>query len=180
MTLAVKRRPFHRAGALVLAVAGMVALAPTVAHGEALGRLFFTPEQRTALDEVRFASPQEQAPEPEVVAREPAPEPARPVQSFRMEGLVVRSQGPNTAWVDGRPVLRRGKTSQGVTVDPGAVRAGGVTVQVPGTATSVDLKPGQRFDPASARVSELAPGPGPGNPTRPGEGSGKAHGDGGP
>lgn len=180
MTLVVKHRPFYRAGVLVFGVAGMVALAPTLAHGEALGRLFFTTEQRTALDEVRFAPPREQAPEPEVVAREPAPEPAPPVQSFRMEGLVVRSQGPNTAWVDGRPMLRRGKTSQGVTVDPGAVKAGGVTVQMPGTAAAVDLKPGQRFDPASARISELAPGPGPGTPARRGEADGVGRKDGGP
>ncbi len=174
ITVAGKRLPFPRCGALMLAVAaGLMAMVPVLAHGEALGRLFFTPEQRAALDEERFASPREQAPEPEVVAEEPAPEPAPPVQSFRMEGLVVRSRGPNTAWVDGRPVLRRGQTSQGVTVDPGAVTEGGVAVRVPGSEASVDLKPGQRFDPVSARVSELAPGPGPGN-TAPREADGAA------
>lgn len=166
--MAAKHRLLSCPRALVLGT--LVALVPGVACGEALGRLFFTPEQRAALDEARFAPPREQAPEPEVAAEEPAPEPAPPVGAFRMEGLVVRSQGPNTAWVGGRPVWRKGRTVEGVTVDPGAVREGGVAVRVPGADAVVDLKPGQRFDPASARVSELAPGPG--TATRPGEADG--------
>ncbi|MDZ7751806.1 MAG: hypothetical protein U5S82_09110 [Gammaproteobacteria bacterium] len=157
--MAARHPPFSWPGALVLGVLWVAVLVPGMAHGEALGRLFFTPEQRAALDEERFAPPPEQAPEPEVAEEQPPPEPPPPLRSLRMEGLVVRSHGPNTAWVDGRPVLRKGTTDEGVTVDPTSTRDGGVAVRVRGSDTTVDLKPGQRFDPASARVSELTPGP---------------------
>lgn len=153
--------PSSRRRLAALLLATQVAMTGPLAAQE-LGRLFFTPEQRAALDKARFA-PEKQQPEPRVAeAKQQAPEPPPPpVGAFRVEGLVVRSAGPNTAWVDGHQVLRKGRTFKGVAVDPGAAGARGVTVRMPGEEGEVPLKPGQTFDPASARITELAPRHGP-------------------
>lgn len=62
-----------------------------------LGRLFFSPAERAALDSLRKAKPQSQKP-----AAQSAAEP----QSARLDGYVVRSDGKSTVWVNGSAVAR--------------------------------------------------------------------------
>jgi hypothetical protein len=68
-------------------------LVPGVALSQELGRLFFTPEQRTALDARRKARvPDKPA---AVVVASP---------TTRLDGYVKRSGGPSTVWVNGEPL----------------------------------------------------------------------------
>lgn len=161
----------------VLATLGLAALlaAPAV-DAQLLGRLFLTPEERQALDKERYApTPPAEAetPVPRDEPREAAP-PLPPRHALRMEGLVVRSDGRNTAWVDGAAVTRPGSTAEGITVDPGSAQGGEVRISLPGVAAPVALKPGQQFDPATARVTEFRPPPAP----RPERGGNEEVGDG--
>lgn len=67
-----------------------VALSPQLAPAEqALGRLFFTAEQRAALERSRTFKAQ-QTPQTEA-------------GSLSLEGIVRRSDGSGTAWINGRP-----------------------------------------------------------------------------
>src|ERR1700741_4289272 len=66
-----------------------LALAAAAAPGQELGRLFFTPEQRAALEARRRAHLPDSA----------APAVAAPLT--RVDGFVKRSAGPSTIWING-------------------------------------------------------------------------------
>jgi len=92
-------------------------LASLAASGASLaadpGRLFYTPTQRAQLDAARARNVTQ--------ARSPtASDPAPPAQRF--DGMVIRSDGRGTTWVNGQP--QTGAT--GVSgLKPGQIRADG-------------------------------------------------------
>jgi hypothetical protein len=123
-----------------------------------LGRLFFTPAQRAAMDEARRrpqAAPGAQAQEP------PQPPPSG---SVTLNGIVRRSDGATTIWLNNKQVRGR-KSDDGVLVRPSRVGAapGSVTVQLPQTGRVVDIRVGQQLEIDSGEVKEAyraAPSPG--------------------
>jgi len=68
----------------------IAALTPAASAEEALGRLFFTPERRQALDRQRQLNiPDSQQAEEEA--------------TLTVNGMVTRSSGKRTAWINGTP-----------------------------------------------------------------------------
>ena len=113
----------------------------------ALGRLFYSPEQRAALDEARRRNirAEEQAAEASKRPKAPAP------RSVEINGLMRRSDGESTVWVNGKPV--DGETDDGMRVRLIPDQAG-VTVRDPEKGRTVRLKVGQRADLLTGRVEE--------------------------
>lgn len=107
-----------------------------------LGRLFFTPEQRAALD-----------------ARRKARVPDRPAQPLvaspttRLDGYVKRSGGRSTVWVNGES-LQEGSPER-PRIEPGRSSDGGVAVTVGEGRARVLLKPGQVLDRGSGEVRDV-------------------------
>lgn len=100
------------------------------ASAEPLGRLFHSPEQRALLDTARKTMPMNLSGE--------AQAPSAP--DYTLKGVVTRSDGKRSVWLNNR-------------LEHGAGRAGEqVPVQVPGG--EVKLKVGQSIDPATGRVIE--------------------------
>jgi hypothetical protein len=116
-----------------------VLLATALALGEAyaqqpLGRLFFTEEQRAALDARRKAR----------VPDKPAAAPVTASPITRLDGFVKRSRGPDTVWVNGEPLPQEvGPGERSVSVPLGE---GGARVQ---------LKPGESLDRGSGEVRDV-------------------------
>lgn len=129
--------------ALLLCVA--IALA-SPALGEDLGRLFFTPEQRAALDARRKARIPDK---PSAVVVE------SPVT--RLDGIVTRGGGKSTVWVNGEPVPE-GVNPEGLRVRQRRSESGRVTVDIGETDSQVDLKIGQSFDRATGEVRDSLDG----------------------
>jgi hypothetical protein len=124
-------------------IALLLALLPTgPAAAQELKRLFFTPEQRAALDERRKAR---------LPDRPSAPVAESPVT--RVDGYVKRSAGRSTVWLNGEPIidgvqpeglqLRRGRDPSRVTVIVGDDRM------------RVDLRIGQSVDRSSGEVKDV-------------------------
>ncbi|OGA70657.1 MAG: hypothetical protein A3G81_17810 [Betaproteobacteria bacterium RIFCSPLOWO2_12_FULL_65_14] len=106
----------------------------TVASAQDLGRLFFSPEQRAALDARRKAR----------VPDKPAAAPIVASPTTRLDGYVRRSDGRSTVWVNG------------VEVDQASPRAdGSVAVVVGDSEARVQLKPGEVLDRGSGEVSDV-------------------------
>ena len=128
----------------LILVVGLHFVAP--AHGQDLGRLFFTPEQRAALDARRKA----RVPDTPAVAVVASP-------TTRVDGFVRRSGGPSTVWVNGEPLGEHGAEAprivRGASSDPR------VSVPVGDGGIRFSLKPGQVLDRGSGEVHDIL-GPG--------------------
>lgn len=97
-----------------------VLIAIPAAQAETMGRLFYTPQQRTQLD---FA-----------YARSATPDGKSPV--LTVNGIVQKNDGTRTVWINGVAQTTRGPKNR----NPAAE-----TVQVPGKSVPVRLKVGDKI-----------------------------------
>lgn len=121
---------------------------PAHAADAPLGRLFFTPAQRASLDVARTQRARA------VLSNEKTDEtPAAPVpQTLTYDGAVRRSDGRATIFVNGHPLTEK-DSAAGTVI--GRVRPdGGVSLQIPQSGRSVDLKPGQSVELLSGVIEE--------------------------
>jgi len=110
------------------------------AQDETLGRLFFTPAQRAALDaNIRSAS------------KETRPAPAPP-PSVTVNGVVTRSDGERTVWIDGHAYHRNDTGDIQIRVEPEDPAVVELTVQ--GAPRRQSVRVGQRLDPATGQTRE--------------------------
>jgi hypothetical protein len=126
-------------------------VSPATTPAPVLGRLFFTPAERSRIDELRRKPP----PPPQVAAVDPPRKPPPLPEYVTLNGVVQRSDGQTVVWLNNKPV-RAGRSDEGIVVTPPA-RAGapgGVKVTVPQTGRSVDLKVGQQLEVNSGQVQE--------------------------
>jgi len=113
-----------------------------------LGRLFFTPAERAQLD---IARTQKKAPPVTAAAEPPAPQPAPQIVTYG--GIVRRSDGRSTLWINNRAVDE--KEALSALSLKGKVRPdGAVSVQVPQTGGTIDIKVGQSVELQTGRVAE--------------------------
>lgn len=121
----------------LLALALIIAVPAGAA--EPLGRLFFTPAQRAKLDagkaitEPKKAGPTVQGP-----------------RSVTVNGIVTRSDGESTVWVNGAPAGTRRPNAAPIMAKP----AGEATARVRVMDSDARLRVGQTLDRRSGRVLE--------------------------
>ncbi|MDH3713138.1 MAG: hypothetical protein OET44_04720 [Gammaproteobacteria bacterium] len=111
-------------------------------------RFFTTPDERQRLDALRQGA--KKLVEKKVAAKK-TPPPA-PLPRVEVHGIVVRSRGPNAAWVNGGNTLRGDSVDGGLRVQVDA--HGQARVLLPNRG-SVALRPGQSYDPASGKTTGI-------------------------
>ncbi len=127
-----------------LAAAIVLLLGAGTAAGAELGRLFFTPAQRATLDTMREKNIGTEA----AAAKEPAP----PLpQNVTLDGVVRRSDGKNTVWLNSRAVTAPKAGDIGVSTGKNDNR---VKLTVPESGRSLDLKVGQTAEIVSGTIAE--------------------------
>jgi hypothetical protein len=133
-----------------LVVAALLAslATPGIAQESSLGRLFLTPEQRAALDNARRNRIRAEA-LAATVDKKPRIPPAR---SVTINGIVSRSDGESTIWVNGRPTEGQTEDGMRVTISPGSQSS--VVLREPEKGRRVRLKVGQKADLISGRIQE--------------------------
>lgn len=109
---------------------------------QALGRLFFTPEQRARMD---MARQQERSIRIDMEQQE---ESSPPPSNIRLDGMLTRSDGKTTLWINNRV---QSPDSRSAIVEKG----GKVRVVAPEAGLSVPLKVGQSIDMGSGQVEEV-------------------------
>jgi hypothetical protein len=129
-------RAFVLAGAL-----GFLASACASAQAQELGRLFFTPEQRVALDARRKAR---------LPDKPTAPVVAAPVT--RVDGYVKRSGGRSTVWVNGDPVTESAPEAPRIDAAEGD---GSVSITLGENGTRTRLKAGEALDRGTGEVHDV-------------------------
>lgn len=132
----------HATTLMVLIAILAFACAP-FARAEELGRLFLTPEQRSALDARRKARLPDT---PQAVIVESA-------ATTRIDGYVKRGNGRSTIWVNGH-AQDGGAQQEGLRVLPRRTDPSRVTVEIDDGERSIDLKIGQSLDRATGEVRD--------------------------
>ncbi|MGK5061322.1 hypothetical protein [Janthinobacterium sp. LB3P112] len=113
------------------------------AQSPQLGRLFLSPEQRAQLDAQRYGTP----PSDPALAAPPPPPPPPPAPPLELNGVVLRSSGRSTVWLNQEAQNEpHNRLASG--------KSGTLTLRL-SNGQMVLLKPGQRYDPASGTVSEV-------------------------
>jgi hypothetical protein len=121
---------------------------PAAREAEPVGRLFFTPAQRASLDVARSQRARTTLATEQVTEEVAAPT----EQTITYSGMVRRNDGKSTVWLNNRPV--NDQEAAGGTI-VGRVRPdGGVSLQVPQSGRSIDLKPGQSVELLSGTIEE--------------------------
>jgi hypothetical protein len=118
-----------------LLLALVAALVSLPAPAQEIGRLFFTPEQRDALDARRRAR----------VPDKPAAAPTVVSPTTRLDGFVRRSDGRATVWVNGAPL------EEAPPISPDARAA----IPIGDSEARVRLKPGEVLDRGSGEVTDV-------------------------
>jgi hypothetical protein len=134
---------------LVALIVLMVGAGP--AAGAEFGRMFFTPDQRAALDyfrklNIRNAAISDDDRDKDLVAPPPAPE------QVSVNGVVRRSDGKSTVWVNRRAVTEQQPAGAALNVTPRTDNR--VRLSVPKSGRSADLKVGQTADTVSGTITE--------------------------
>ncbi|NNE39176.1 MAG: hypothetical protein HKN08_12790 [Gammaproteobacteria bacterium] len=148
---------------LIMSLAMPVA-AQTTSASE-FGRFYTTPRQRTQLEDSRNQAPREEIEVeleieviPETVERQTV------IDSITVNGLVYRTDGKNTAWINSNSTIEGSIENQYTRVQEDDVRSNSVQVRLPDNRTRVDLKPGQQYDINSKQIYDvvndpISPGP---------------------
>lgn len=127
-------RSFVLIGIAMLALTGTSACA-----SDDLGRLFFTPERRQLLDHQRQFNVQERTPPEE--------------QTLTINGVVTRSSGQRTIWVNGEAQNSNGRP-EGIAVAPDSRHPGRVLVSPDGKPPT-QLKTGGTFNRSTGEASDV-------------------------
>ncbi len=130
----------------------LLMLAATASAAADVGRLFFTPAERSAFERARQAAEagpvrEKLDPDPDIVVPviEDLPQTVKPM--ITVDGYVRRSRGTATLWVNGENNYDGDLYSS--QVDPSATHMRGNIVRLTpmNEDESIDLKPGQTYDP---------------------------------
>jgi len=112
---------------------------------EPLGRLFFTPQQRSTLDNARGQNIK--------IDVEVEPETPTPLEIISVNGMIKRSDGKSTVWINNRP-LNEMHTPSGIKIISRSADDARVTLQLPQSSRNVDLKVGQNLDAITGQIQE--------------------------
>jgi hypothetical protein len=127
----------------LLSMAALALLSAASAQAQELGRLFFTPEQRAALDARRKAR----------VPDKPAAAPQAESPITRINGAVQRSGGKSTVWVNGEAV-QEGAPAPGLPA-PRVASPGRVQVPAGEGSRGYELRVGESLDRGSGEVRDV-------------------------
>ena len=128
----------------VLAVLGLGTAGTGSAQAQELGRLFFTPEQRAALDARRKAR----------VPDKPAAVPVTESPVTRVNGAVQRGGGKSTVWVNGEMIPENAQADN-ARVLPRGPNPGRVSIPAGEGSRRYDLRVGESLDRGNGEVRDV-------------------------
>jgi hypothetical protein len=123
-----------------------------LASAAELGRMFFTPTQRAALDTARKQNVRIELGNDENERAPTTPSTAAPAsQTVRFSGLIQRSDGKSTVWLNNKPITDKMSGGLNISTVRGDTR---VKLTAPDGGRSMDLKVGQTAEMVSGTIEE--------------------------
>jgi hypothetical protein len=136
-----------RIAALIAVAALGIAAAPAALAQNGMGRLFYTPAQRAQLDVAR----QQNLRVP--IATDQPDDAQQLPQQVTVNGMIRRNDGRSTVWVNNK--MYSPETLTGGPVDVQARGSNAVTLSLPQSGRSVDLKVGQSVEALSGQIADV-------------------------
>jgi len=131
-------------GRITLVAVGITLASAGSAQAQELERLFFTPEQRAALDARRKAR----------VPDKPAAVAAIESPVTRVNGAVQRGGGKSTVWVNGE-MIPEDAQAEGARVTPRSPKPGSVSIPEGENAPRRELRVGESLNRGSGEVRDV-------------------------
>ena len=131
-------------------LAASLLMLPSAVNAE-LGRLFFTQAQRNALDMARKQNIRLEIGNEETERQQNGANAAPLPQTVRLNGMIQRSDGNNTVWLNNKPIT--GQNAAGMSFSTNRNESK-VKLQLPDGGRSMDLKVGQTAEINSGIVEE--------------------------
>jgi len=135
---------------LLIYILAIFTSAPNAAQTAPLGRLFFTPNERAQLEKLHE----------EKIKSPTLPEKELPPPEVYLNGLVIRSHGPSSAWINGKTALKQA----GVEVNLDPSRYDAVSITIINGNQQLLLKPGQKVNTETNEIQENYQGDGQASP----------------
>ncbi len=146
---------------LFLVICSYIFIQPVYADN--LGRLFTSAEERLKLEKIRLIKKEpkkvvieevKNVEEPELIKKETVIR-----DSITLRGLVHRSDGKNTAWVNDSNTFEGDLDSQFIQVPDNKIKSDQVTIIMPDDSTKVELRVGEAFTPEPIERDIVNPAP---------------------
>jgi len=149
--------PHPRFVSVLLTVVGLGTAAPVSAD---IGRLFFSPAERAALDRARReadAPPVAESSAPQTESVPQMMEPSAPIvrPAITIDGYVRRSDGSETLWVNGENSYDGDLASSNIKPLSATVRGHKVRLIPLEEDTVILLKPGESYDPNTGTTVDI-------------------------
>ncbi|MGK0296417.1 MAG: hypothetical protein ACI9XC_000005 [Gammaproteobacteria bacterium] len=141
----------------------LVCISLSAAADNGFGRFYTSPRQRMQLDEQRIKRPDEEivvdiVPDNlmDITSEE---ETVTIIDSITLNGLVYRTDGKNTAWLNSNSTNEGSIENQYTRVNENNVHSNNVEITLPDNQSRIELKVGQQYDVRSKQVYDLAKDP---------------------
>lgn len=141
---------------IMLSVLWLCSFSQSTLAEEKLQRLFTTQVERAALNKARSTPPEKRIRVKEITDSEEKDKTLQPqLPSFiTFNGLVIRSHGPSTVWINGTNDLSsHNQSGQGFTVKLDKIANKSVSIVLPGDQKRT-LKPGQMVNTLNGNIKE--------------------------
>ena len=129
----------------------------SIADPQSFGRFFTTAKQRRHLDELRKIEPEQRVKIEEqtlIIEEDIEVVEEVPADTLTVRGLVYRSDGKSTAWINNSNTFEGDASSQYMNVDN--IDSDKVEIKIPLANTAVKLSVGQTYDPISKDVRDIS------------------------
>lgn len=123
------------------------------------GRFFTTPKQRERLDELRKSSSNIviNVRDEELNIDQDVKKVEQQHSEIRLKGIVTRSDGKNTAWINDSNTYEGDVASSITRVKEHEITSSGIKLDLPGDKKSVNLKVGEAYDSAAGTTDDILP-----------------------
>ena len=123
---------------------------------EELGRLFTTPKERSILEKLRHQQPVEIRIPEIAIEQKPDVDETKPViGGITVNGLVYRSDGKNTAWINNNNTFEGDLGNQYIQIDAKNIDPDKVIIEIPLNNSRVKLKTGETYDPEKGEIESF-------------------------
>jgi hypothetical protein len=122
---------------------------------DTFGRLFFSPDQRSTLEELRHAKPVV-VEIPEIIFSEPVIEEKKPdIGNIEINGLVYRKNGKSTAWINKTNSYEGNLANEYIQIDAENIKPEDVEIVMPVNDSKINLRAGDSYNPESGEINKL-------------------------